>query len=68
LGATALYLVGNLLFKWTIAGKLPISHLVGLLAVTMMAPVASHLAPWLLSLTTSMLLIAVAVWERWALR
>ncbi len=60
LGATALYLVGNLLFKWTIAGKLPVSHLVGLLAVAMLAPVASHFAPWLLSLTTSMLLIVVA--------
>ena len=68
LGATALYLVGNLLFKWTIAGKLPVSHMVGLIAVAMLAPVASHFAPWLLSLTTSMLLIVVAVWERWSLR
>jgi low temperature requirement protein LtrA len=68
LGANALYLAGNLLFKWTITGKVPVSHIVGLIAVTMLAPVASHFAPWLLSLTTSMLLIVVAVWERWSLR
>jgi low temperature requirement protein LtrA len=68
LGSTALYLVGNLLFKWTIAGKLPVSHVAGLVAVAMLAPVAPHFPPFLLSLATSMLLIVVAVWERWSLR
>jgi low temperature requirement protein LtrA len=68
LGATALYLVGNLLFKWTISGRLPVSHVAGLAAVAVLASVASHFSPLLLSLATSVLLIIVAVWERRALR
>ena len=68
LGATALYLVGNLLFKWAITGRLPISHVVGLFAVAVLTPVASHFSPLLLSLSASVLLIVVAVWERRSLR
>ena len=36
LGSTALYLVGNLLFKWTITGRLPVSHVAGLVAVAVL--------------------------------
>ncbi len=68
LGAIALYLVGNLLFKWTIAGRVPLSHIAGLFAVAVLAPMASHFSPLLLSLTTSAVLIVVAAWERRSLR
>ena len=68
LGATALYLVGNLLFKWAIRGRLPVSHLAGLVAVAVLAPVASHFAPVLLSVAVSVLLIVVAICERRSLR
>ncbi len=68
LGGTALYLVGNLLFKWAITGRLPVSHVAALAAVAVLAPVASNFSPLLLSLTASVLLIVVAVWERRSLR
>lgn len=63
LGAPALYLAGNLLFKWQTAPYPPLSHLVGLAltaALILVVPVAPPLA---LSAATSAVLILVAVWE-----
>lgn len=63
LGGAALYLLGSLLFRWTIAGQLPWSCLLGLLALTALLPLAPHLAPLWLSLATTVVLVLIAAWE-----
>lgn len=64
-GGPALYLFGNLLFKRTIAGGLALSHLtgLGLSAALGMWAVLAHPTPLMLSLGSTVILIAVAVWE-----
>jgi low temperature requirement protein LtrA len=63
LSGPALYLAGSTLFKCTIAGFLPLSHLVGL-ALLVAAGFASPLLPPLaLSAATTAALVVVAVWE-----
>lgn len=63
IGGTALYLVGNLLFKFYVAGRPPLSHLVGLGLCAVLAFFASHLSPLMLGALTSLILIVVAIWE-----
>lgn len=67
LGGPALYLLGNALFKSTIAGRLPLSHLVGLVLLALPIPAASAMSPLLLSTATTLVLVLVAVWERLSL-
>ncbi|RYD21530.1 MAG: low temperature requirement protein A [Verrucomicrobiaceae bacterium] len=64
LGGTGLYLLGNMLFKRIVGGNLPLSHIAGLVVLGAMSPFGSHLAPWLMSTLTTLLLIGVAAWER----
>lgn len=64
LGGTGLYLLGNMFFKRIIGGNLPLSHIAGIVVLGAMVPFGSHLAPWLLSTLTTLLLIGVAAWER----
>ncbi len=61
LGGAALYLLGNTLFKRAITGHLQISPLLGIAALLALA--LPELAPLVLSLLTSLVLIAVAGWE-----
>jgi low temperature requirement protein LtrA len=71
IGGPALYLAGIGLFKWPVAGNFPLSHIVGLVLLVLLAllvPVASHLEPILLAGLTSTVLVIVAVWETWSLR
>lgn len=65
IGGTALYLVGNLLFKLYITGKVPLSHLIGLGLCAVLAFLAAELSPLLLGATTSAILIIVTVTEYW---
>jgi low temperature requirement protein LtrA len=68
LGAPALYLAGNLLFKRASARFVPLSHLVGLGLLAASALVASRVtAPVLGSITTG-ILVMVAIWETVSLR
>jgi low temperature requirement protein LtrA len=67
-GGPALYLVGNALFKWQSAPYLPLSHLVGLGLLAILAPVATIATPLMLSAGTTAVLILVAVWEWLSLR
>lgn len=62
-GGTALYLVGNLLFKWTIAGRVPVSHLVGMALLAGLAAVAQTMSPLLLGSALTATLVVVAIWE-----
>lgn len=68
LGGPALYLLGNALFKWSTAGRVPLSHLVGLVLLALLVPAAEGLSPLLLSVGVAVVLIVVAVWERLSLR
>ncbi|MEO7100152.1 MAG: low temperature requirement protein A [Luteolibacter sp.] len=64
LGGAALYLLGNFLFKRAISGRAPVSHLLGIIVLGLLAPGAPHLAPWFLSCMVSVVLIALAAWEK----
>jgi low temperature requirement protein LtrA len=64
LAAPILFLIGNIAFKQALIGRLPLSHLVGLglmVVVALWAPGQSLLA---VNMVTSGVLIVVAIWER----
>ncbi len=63
LGGPALYLAGNLLFKRASAQHYPLSHLVGLGLLLMLAPLALRMTPLALGTATTAVLVTVAVWE-----
>lgn len=63
LGAPALYLAGNILFKWAIAGVPPLSHLVGLVLLGVLVPFAWELSPLAIAGATTSALVVTAVWE-----
>lgn len=63
LGGTALYLVGNLFFKWTVWRRVRYSHLFGLVALVLLIPAANLLSPLTLIIATTLLLVAIAAWE-----
>ncbi|MGH8495884.1 MAG: low temperature requirement protein A [Gammaproteobacteria bacterium] len=72
LGGPMLYLLGNALFKWVTNDRRgpPLSHLIGLLALAALLPVAfTGVLPVLaLGAIATGVLIVVAVWESVALR
>jgi len=63
LGGPALYLAGNLLFKRASAQYYPLSHLVGLGLLLLLAPLAMAMTPLALGGATSVVFIVVATWE-----
>jgi len=63
LGGPALYLAGNIFFKRASAKYYPLSHLVGLGLLVLLAPVATQVTPLVLGTATTVVLIVVAVWE-----
>jgi low temperature requirement protein LtrA len=58
-----LFLIGTILFKRTIHGRLQLSHLVGIGALLVLAPFGQMLSPLLLSAVTTAILLVVGVWE-----
>lgn len=68
IGGPALYLFGNLLFKRTNAKHFPLSHLVGLALLALLAPFAWLLSPLILSGAATATLVLVAIWELRSLR
>ncbi|KGM33264.1 low temperature requirement protein A [Inquilinus limosus] len=68
LGGPALYLLGNALFKWTTTGRIPLSHLAGLVLLALLIPLSDGLSPLLLSAGVAVVMLVVAVWERLSLR
>jgi low temperature requirement protein LtrA len=68
IGGPALYLFGNLIFKRTNAAHFPLSHLVGLGLLALIAPFAWLLSPLILSLAATATLVLVAIWEVRSLR
>jgi low temperature requirement protein LtrA len=63
LGGPALYLVGNILFKQAIWGRMPLSHLGGLATLAALVPFLSHLPPLALAGAATLVLVIVASWE-----
>jgi low temperature requirement protein LtrA len=63
LGGSALYLVGNMLFKRATANRVPLSHLVGLLLLVSLIPLSSVASPLVLATATALVLVLVAAWE-----
>ena len=68
IGGPLLFLIGTILFKYTIRGFLQPSHGAGIVALAVLAWFAGGLSPLMLSLLTSAIMIMVAVWESISLR
>jgi low temperature requirement protein LtrA len=64
LGGTALYLVGNILFKRSIGNTYPLSHLAGLALIAALIFAVPMLTPLQLGAAVTTVLIVVAIWER----
>ena len=63
IGGPSLFLFGTILFKHSFRGFLQLSHGVGIVALCVLAWFASELSPLVLSILTTAIMIAVAVWE-----
>ncbi|WP_288193578.1 low temperature requirement protein A [uncultured Phyllobacterium sp.] len=63
IGGTALYLIGNLLFKGYVEGRPPLSHMAGLVLWAGLAFSGGALSPLVLGAATSLILIVVTIWE-----
>jgi low temperature requirement protein LtrA len=63
LGGPALYLLGNVFFKRASAKHYPLSHLVGLGLLVLLAPVALFATPLALGAATTAVFVLVASWE-----
>jgi low temperature requirement protein LtrA len=63
IGGPALYLAGNLLFKWLTAGWPPLSHLAGLGMLVALVPATPHVQALPLGAAATLVLIVVAGWE-----
>lgn len=62
-GGPLLFLVGVILFKYTIHGRLQLSHLVGIAALVLLAPFGRTMSPLILSSVTTAILLVVGAWE-----
>lgn len=67
-GGPLIFLVGTLLFKQAIHGRLQLSHLVGLAALIVLVFAGPRLSPLTLSAATTIVMLVVAGWEAWSLR
>jgi low temperature requirement protein LtrA len=67
-GGPLLFLVGTILFKHAIRGFYQLSHGVGIIAFLVLGWFAGDMSPLMLSITATMLLVVVAIWESLSLR
>jgi low temperature requirement protein LtrA len=67
-GGPLLFLIGTILFKLSIRGFLQLSHGVGIIVLLALGWFAGELSTLWLSIATTVILIAVAVWESLSLR
>jgi len=68
IGGSLLFLFGTILFKHSFRGFLQLSHGAGIAALCVLAWFASDLSPLILSILTTAIMIAVAIWETISLR
>lgn len=64
LASGAIFLAGNMLFRWTISGTLPWSHLSGIVLLGLFVPLAAHVSPLILTALATLVLVIVAASER----
>ncbi|HEX6040140.1 low temperature requirement protein A [Longimicrobium sp.] len=64
LGGPAVFLVGAALFRWAICDEAPVSHLVGAAALGALSFAAPWMPPVGLSAAATVVLTAVAAWEK----
>ena len=67
-GGPLLFLIGTSLFKHTVRGFLQLSHGVGIIALCVIGWLGREWSPLTLSILTTALMIAVAIWESISLR
>jgi low temperature requirement protein LtrA len=67
-GGPAIYLIGNAVYKRLIYGRFPVSHIVGVLALIIAAPFAFRTDLLMISGITTVIVLAVAVWESYSSR
>ncbi|MBY5841856.1 low temperature requirement protein A [Rhizobium leguminosarum] len=63
LGGSGLFLIGNLWFKGATSGRMPLSHLAGLVLLILLAFAAPFIEVYLLGILATLVLIVVAAWE-----
>ncbi|MBY5779960.1 hypothetical protein HFN59_23080 [Rhizobium leguminosarum] len=63
LGGSGLFLIGNLWFKGATSGRMPLSHLAGLVFLILLAFVAPFTEVYLMGILATLVLIVVAAWE-----
>ncbi|MFC5757466.1 low temperature requirement protein A [Rhizobium sp. GCM10022189] len=63
LGGSGLFLIGNLWFKGATSGRLPLSHLAGIVFLLLSAFVAPFLQVYVMGILATLVLIVVAAWE-----
>ena len=63
IGGPALYLLANALFKRMVYGRLPLSHLVGLALLAVLAPFGFRTDLLMVGGLTTLILAVVAIWE-----
>ena len=63
IGGPLLYLTGNALFKRLFAPNFPLSHLIGIGLLVLLAPAALIATPLALATGATAILIVVAAWE-----
>jgi low temperature requirement protein LtrA len=68
LGGPALYLVGNLMFKRATADRPALSHMIGIALLAASIFLVPFVGPHTFSLTTTAVLVLVAVWESLSLK
>jgi low temperature requirement protein LtrA len=59
----ALYLFGHTLFGWSIAGRPPLSSVIGIVAAMALAPASAVLSPLALMTAATAILVGVAIAE-----
>lgn len=64
LGGPALFLIGNLLFKLAVTGRMPVSHMAGLALLAVLVPASRVMPPLALAAGATVAIVAVAVLER----
>lgn len=68
LGGPALFVLGNLLFKWSLTGRFSLAHLLALAALGVLCPFALHCSPLILIGLATAFLLALAIWSTFAAR
>jgi low temperature requirement protein LtrA len=58
-----LYLAGSAIYRRVVYGRIPVSHLVGIVAALALAPVGLNANLLTMGWLTTLLLAAVAIWE-----